>query len=81
LTLKNFAFLRPNTSRSAYIKRLGKPDRELGSGLCIDQYQLADGTSMIIGGTGSSIDYVLQEDHNGKVIGTLIKDGELTTRK
>lgn len=48
LRLSNFAFLKRGISRDEVIRRVGEPDRIVGSGLYICQYDLIDGRKIML---------------------------------
>jgi len=48
LELSDFDFLKPGISREEVVRRVGEPDRIVGSGLYICQYDLADGRKIML---------------------------------
>ena len=58
-TVESFRFIGPATTVQDVTARLGAPDRDVGSGLYVYAYRLADGSDVLIGsGDGSHILYV-----------------------
>ncbi len=58
-SIDSFRFIGPHTTMQEVTAKLGKPDRDIGSGLYVYAYRLNDGTDVLIGsGDGSGILYV-----------------------
>lgn len=65
-SLDSFRFIGAQTTMQEVTARLGKPDRDTGSGLHVYMYRLSDGTAVLIGSSdGSAIMYVR---HGGEVL-------------
>jgi hypothetical protein len=48
LALSDFDFLKPGMTREEIIRKVGEPDRIVGSGLYICQYNLTDGRKIML---------------------------------
>src|ERR1039458_9310354 len=48
-TIESFRFIGPDTTMQQVFALVGHEDRDLGSGICIYEYQLSDGTHIWIG--------------------------------
>lgn len=47
-TLDDFSFLKPEMSYEDIVAQVGKPDRDVGSGVYLFQYDLIDGTHVML---------------------------------
>jgi len=70
LTLSDFEFLEPGMSLDKIVARAGDPDRDVGSGFYILEYDLADGgvVGLQFGGDPDSLLVAVYDSKDGTVI-------------
>lgn len=57
-TIHSFEFIGAGTTLRQVVAKLGAPDRDIGSGIHIYVYELADGTEVWVGSPGEQVWYV-----------------------
>jgi hypothetical protein len=77
LTLSDFAFLEPGMSLPEIVDKVGQPDRDIGSGFYMPQYDLVDGgvVGLGFGGDPSNLLVAVHESKEGTVT-VLVGDAE-----
>ncbi len=65
LHVESFRFMDSNTTLHDLIGKVGKPNCDVGSGIHVYMYIMADGSTLLVGSDdGSSILYVMHDDLN-----------------
>jgi hypothetical protein len=67
LTLNDFRKLRPEMTLDQVYAQVGKPVRDVGSGIYILEYVLSDGSTVFVGSGGQNILYVRHRALQGDV--------------